>query len=171
MGDEVRRTQRGNNNAYCQDNEISWFDWDLVEKHAGLHRFVKLLIAIRLNRDVSQEDPELSLNEFLQTKKVKWHGIKLNHPDWAPHSHSIACTVWTHNNTFVLHFMFNAYHQNLDFELPSVKDFGGKNWRRLIDTSLEAPEDVNRYTDASLVNGKSYSVSARSMAVMIEAIT
>ena len=55
MGDEVRRTQRGNNNAYCQDNEISWFDWTLVEKHADVHRFVRLLIARRLLRDVEHE--------------------------------------------------------------------------------------------------------------------
>ena len=48
MGDEVRRTQHGNNNAYCQDNEISWFDWTLLSKHADLHRFVKLLMARRL---------------------------------------------------------------------------------------------------------------------------
>ena len=55
MGDEVRRTQRGNNNAYCQDNEISWFDWTLLEKHADVHRFVSLLNARRLLRDVEHE--------------------------------------------------------------------------------------------------------------------
>ncbi len=62
MGDEARRSQRGNNNAYCQDNEISWFDWTLVEKHADLHRFVSLLNARRLLRDAEHErqrrDPE-----------------------------------------------------------------------------------------------------------------
>ena len=52
MGDEVRRTQRGNNNAYCQDNEISWFDWELLERHADIHRFVKALTAFRQRRDV-----------------------------------------------------------------------------------------------------------------------
>jgi glycogen operon protein len=45
MGDEVRRTQLGNNNAYCQDSEISWFDWRLLDEHADVHRFTKLLIA------------------------------------------------------------------------------------------------------------------------------
>ena len=52
MGDEVRRTQQGNNNAYCQDNEISWFDWRLLERHADVHRFVKQLIAFRQHPDV-----------------------------------------------------------------------------------------------------------------------
>jgi isoamylase len=55
MGDEVRRTQHGNNNAYCQDNETSWFDWTLISKHADVHRFAKLLIARRLLRDVQPE--------------------------------------------------------------------------------------------------------------------
>ena len=61
MGDEVRHTQGGNNNAYCQDNEISWFDWTLVEKHADVHRFVSLLIARRLLRDVEHERQRVSL--------------------------------------------------------------------------------------------------------------
>ena len=52
MGDEMRRTQRGNNNAYCQDNEISWLDWTLLERHRDVHRFVKSLIAFRMRRDV-----------------------------------------------------------------------------------------------------------------------
>jgi isoamylase len=62
MGDEVRRTQQGNNNAYCQDNETSWFDWTLTSKHADVHRFVRLLIARRLLRDVEAENHRESLN-------------------------------------------------------------------------------------------------------------
>ncbi len=58
MGDEVRRTQRGNNNAYCQDNETSWFDWTLISKHADMHRFVTLLIARRLLLDVDANTRE-----------------------------------------------------------------------------------------------------------------
>jgi len=66
MGDEVRHTQGGNNNAYCQDNEISWFDWSLVSKHADVHRFVRLLIERRLLRDVEHERQRLSLNDLIQ---------------------------------------------------------------------------------------------------------
>ena len=68
MGDEVRRTQQGNNNAYCQDNEISWFDWTLLERHADIHRFVKLLTAFRQRRDVVTGDRPLTLNELLQPR-------------------------------------------------------------------------------------------------------
>ena len=63
MGDEVRRTQRGNNNAYCQDNDTSWFDWSLVSKHADVLRFVKLLIERRMIRDVAHERRRVSLTE------------------------------------------------------------------------------------------------------------
>ena len=66
MGDEVRRTQYGNNNAYCQDNETSWFDWTLPSRHADVHRFVKLLIARRLMRDMEHERRRISLNQLLR---------------------------------------------------------------------------------------------------------
>src|SRR6202045_4915457 len=77
MGDEVRRSQQGNNNANCQDNETSWFDWTLISKHADVHRFVKLLIARRLLRDVQPEYQRESLNQFLRESKKAWHGVKL----------------------------------------------------------------------------------------------
>ena len=93
MGDEVRRTQAGNNNAYCQDNEISWFDWTLVAKHADVHRFVTLLNARRLLRDAEHERRRMSLNQLLRQAKTAWHGVKLNQPDWSPSSRSVAFTA------------------------------------------------------------------------------
>ena len=92
-GDEVRRTQQGNNNAYCQDNEISWFDWSLVEKHAGLRRFVKLLLACRLDLHRDSADSGTTLLEFLGSASVRWHGVELDKADWGPHSHSLAATA------------------------------------------------------------------------------
>ena len=83
MGDEVRRTQRGNNNAYCQDNEISWFDWDLLERHADVHRFVRLLIAARLMRDMAADDPGLTLNQLLGQARIEWHGANWDSPTGA----------------------------------------------------------------------------------------
>jgi len=61
MGDEVRRTQRGNNNAYCQDSELTWFDWSLLERHADIHRFVRELTRVRQQRDIVGEEGRLSL--------------------------------------------------------------------------------------------------------------
>ena len=93
MGDEVRRTQQGNNNAYCQDSEISWFDWSLLERHADIHRFVKALNAFRQRRDVVREEAALSLNELLRRARIEWHGVALDRPDWGDHSHSLAFTL------------------------------------------------------------------------------
>ena len=93
MGDELRRSQRGNDNAYCHDNEISWLDWDLLKRHSNIHRFVKMMIAFRARRDVVIEDPRLTLNELLKEARLQWHGVALNHPDWSEESHSIAFTV------------------------------------------------------------------------------
>ena len=93
VGDEVRRTQNGNNNAYCQDNEISWFDWRLLERHADIHRFVKSLIEARQQRGVLAKDAKLSLNQLLRGAQIEWHGVDLDRPDWSEYSHSIAFTA------------------------------------------------------------------------------
>ena len=90
MGDEVRRTQRGNNNAYCQDNETSWFDWDLVAKHSDVRRFLTLLNARRLLRDTVSESLRVSLITFLREANHVWHGVRLNQPDWGDCSQSVA---------------------------------------------------------------------------------
>jgi isoamylase len=82
MGDEVRRTQHGNNNAYCQDNETSWFNWSLVPKHADVVRFVRLLIARRLLRDNEPESQRTTSSQFIGQAHKASHGVKLAQPDW-----------------------------------------------------------------------------------------
>jgi isoamylase len=74
MGDEVRRTQGGNNNGFCQNNEIFLFDWSLVEKHADIHRFVQGLIALRMNRDLPVERLDMTLNELLREQRCSGMG-------------------------------------------------------------------------------------------------
>src|SRR5207247_5632954 len=103
MGDEVRRTQLGNNNAYCQDNEISWFDWTLLSKHADVHRFVTLLNARRLLRDMEHERQRVSLTEMIRTANKAWHGVKPNQPDWRGDSHSIAFNVAVRRERMLVH--------------------------------------------------------------------
>ncbi len=90
MGDEVRRTQRGNSNAFCQDNEVSWFDWNLVEQHGDIHGFVKELIALRMNRNLPVELHDMTLRELLNHQPIQWRGVKLNAPDWSHESHTLA---------------------------------------------------------------------------------
>ena len=166
MGDEVRRTQRGNNNAYCQDNEISWFDWTLLERHRDLHRFVKTLIRQRLMLGHELGVEGVSLNELLRSADIQPHGVRLNEPDLSPESHSLAVTVRDRRRAVMLHVMFNAYWEPLVFELPSPAPGVGDRWRRWIDTYCDAPDDVCDGPLASPVEGPIYTVQARSLVVL-----
>src|SRR5215831_13645342 len=147
MGDEVRRTQGGNNNAYCQDSEISWFDWDLVEKHADILRFARELIALRMNRDLPAERLDMTLNELLRRQPFEWHGVRLNAPDWGYESHTLAATVRLLGYPLLLHMIINAYWEPLEFEIPPL-DQSESSWRRCVDTYLDPPDDICSWADA-----------------------
>jgi glycogen operon protein len=167
MGDEVRRSQGGNNNPYCQDNQTSWFDWSLLSKHADVLRFVKLLIERRLNRDVDHERRRLTLGQTLSEVKHAWHGAKLTQPDWSPFSHSIALSGELKNEGVLAHIILNAYWELLEFELPILS--GGKRWRRWIDTALDPPHDICEWNAEQPVPGTTYRAGARSVVVLITA--
>jgi len=167
MGDEVRRTQHGNNNAYCQDNELSWFDWSLVNKHSDLFRFVKLLIEMRLQRDTTKQEFGMSLRELLNQPLITWHGVKLNQPDWSDHSHSIAMTVQSLSGKIAMHYMINAYTAPLNFELPSQHNGKVCAWSRWIDTSLKSPEDIGQLNKVATLDGFVYTLNAHAVAIFI----
>ncbi|HVO93995.1 MAG TPA: glycogen debranching protein GlgX [Terriglobales bacterium] len=167
MGDEVRRTQQGNNNAYCQDSEISWFDWSLLERHADVHRFVKLLCAFRQQRDVVTEESKITLNQLLQRAKIEWHGVTLNRPDWSEHSHSLAFTFRSLHARFLLHGMLNAYWEPLTFELPAVPTNSQQPWRRCVDTALKSPDDFCPWQAAPFVEQSNYTVKSRSIVMLV----
>jgi len=166
MGDEVRRTQRGNNNAYCQDNETSWFDWTLFSKHAAVLRFVKLLIKRRVMRSVEYERRRVSLSQVLREAKYEWHGVKPHQPDWSPVSHSFAISAELQNEGLMLYVILNAYWEALDFELPTVGN-GARNWRRWIDTALDPPHDICEWNTAASALGGTYRTGPRSVVVLI----
>jgi isoamylase len=166
MGDEVRRTQQGNNNAYCQDNEISWFDWSLVQKHADVLRFVRLLIARRLLRDDEPESQRLTLSQFIGQAYKAWHGVKLAQPDWSDHSHSVAFSAELQKEGIVCYLIFNAYWESLDFELPQAGITETDPWRRWIDTSLESPQDIVEWQKSAPVSGNTYRAGPRSVVVL-----
>ena len=169
MGDEVRRTQQGNNNAYCQDNETSWFDWTLAAKHADVHRFVTLLSARRLLRDLEPERQRLSLNQVLRKANKAWHGVKLGQPDWSASSHSLAFSAEARNEKLLIYLILNAYWEPLDFELPLAGN-GNDSWRRWIDTSLDSPHDIVDWQTAPPIPGRSYRAGARSVVVLFAGV-
>jgi glycogen operon protein len=157
MGDEVRNTQHGNNNVYCQDNEVSWFDWTLLDSHADILRFVRLLIQYRLHLDMSMTRDRVSLNELLAGTDIQFHGVRLNDPDWADHSHALAATFVGVNRTREMHVMGNAFREPLEFELPPASH-DGVPWRLLIDTSLNPPHDIHDPHAAPEVSASYYRV-------------
>jgi glycogen operon protein len=167
MGDEVRRTQHGNNNAYCHDSELNWFDWSLLERHAGMHRFVKVLSQYRQRRDVVTESATLTLNQLLDRSKIDWHGVALNRPDWSEHSHSLAFTIESLRARFLFHGMLNAYWEPLSFELPLARS-NGRRWRRCIDTALPTPEDISTWVKAPSMTQSHYVVQPRSMVLLAQ---
>ena len=166
MGDEVRQTQDGNNNAYCQDNELNWFDWSLLVKHADVHRFVKRLIARRLRRNIGPERQRMTLIELIREGIKGWHGVKLNQPDWSDHSHSVALSAELPKEGLLVHLIFNAYWEPLDFELPPIGTRTGNSWRRWIDTFRESPEDITAWQEAPAISESTYHVGPRSVIVL-----
>jgi glycogen operon protein len=106
MGDEVRRTQRGNNNGYCQDNAISWFDWSLLQKHQDIHRFVKMLVKIRLRvRELAIASRSRTLNQLLEQARIECHGVRLHQPDWSDESHTLAITMSAADGALDIHLI------------------------------------------------------------------
>jgi isoamylase len=165
-GDEMRRTQRGNNNAYCQDNETSWVDWTLLEKHKDLFRFVKLMIHFR------KSHPALRRRQYYWGEtdrygrcEISWHGIRLQQPDWGHESHSFAFTLSGLDNDLDMHLMISAYTEALHFELPSPE--AGRRWFRCIDTSLPSPSDIADEGQEPAILSEHYELAPRCVAVLI----
>lgn len=169
MGDEVRRTQKGNNNAYCQDNETGWFDWDLVEKNSALLRFFRDLIRFIQSRPIFSEEKLWATTNSNHRPHINWHGVELNKPDWSDNSHSLAFTLHHPESDEHLHIMLNAYWEPLAFQLPPLS--GGKRWHRIVDTALPAPEDFCELASAPMVEEKSYRLEARSSVVLMALVS
>ncbi|MGA0593875.1 glycogen debranching protein GlgX [Enterovirga sp. CN4-39] len=165
MGDEVRRSQAGNNNAFCQDNEISWFDWALLREHADIHRFTKGLVAAKMNRELPIERLAMTLGELLQRQPFRWHGVHQDAPDWSDESHTLAATVELLGYPVTMHIMVNAFWEGLAFDLPGLQR--GGTWRRFIDTSVAAPGDICSLEEAPTVEGPTYLVQPRSVVLVV----
>lgn len=166
MGDEVRRTQRGNNNAYCQNNEISWFDWTALEREQDLLRFTQGLIQLIQGLKVFRLNHLLRVtSSWHHEPHLVWHGCHLGQPDWSDHSHSLAFTLRYPDAGEQLHVILNAYSQPLSFEIPSPGRHEG--WYRVVDTAREAPEDFYDPEHSPQVGEPAYTASGHSVVVLI----
>jgi glycogen operon protein len=169
MGDEMRRSQQGNNNAYGQDNATSWLDWGLLERHPEIHRFVRGLIRVRNLRESVRTDHHLTLEELMARVKVNLHGVRLGAPDLGTDSHSLAITASSLSGDLLMHFALNAYWETLEFELPALPGWATSGWRRVIDTSLPSPQDLTESIDTRAVVGTVHRVQPRSVVVLFAA--
>ncbi|CCG06997.1 glycogen debranching protein GlgX [Pararhodospirillum photometricum] len=146
-GDEVARSQNGNNNAYCHDNALSWFDWTLVEKNAGLLAFTRTLIAFRkahpvLRRRhhfVHRDDAQVGLPD------ISFHGTQAWRPEWAGWSRALAvllCGAYAPGGADDdVYLAVNTYWEGLWFDLPQPRP--GRRWHAVINTGLPSPEDAH----------------------------
>ena len=165
-GDEVGRTQRGNNNAYCQDNELSWFDWRLPMQQSDLLRFVRMLIALRKQHANLHRIAFFSgTRDKTGRKDIEWHGCRLLTPEWDnPAARTLAFTIRGDGKCTDIHVMMNMDKYSHHFELPFAQK---QAWRMLINTAFSAPWDICEEERAQSVYERSCCVEGRSIIVLI----
>ena len=155
-GDEFRRTQQGNNNAYCQDNDTSWYDWSLLQRHQDIFHCARRLIALRAAH------PILAREQFYTHDDISWFGPGERQPDWnGPNSKAVAC--WIHDGRAeALFLMFNASDQPVVFHTPVAPDMG--RWRLAVDTSHE---EQGSTTESFVHSSQPYTLEPHSSAVLV----
>lgn len=166
MGDEIARTQKGNNNGYCQDGPDFWFDWQGIDKNKDLFRFTKTLINNRTMLELVCFDDthRHSLHDIIAHAGISWHGTELHKPNWADESHAIALESQHPHCKAVTYVMFNAFWKTLNFELP-VSPTG--KWLRVVDTSLTDGKDIYIEGEQAHYVNHHYLVAARSVVILI----
>jgi glycogen operon protein len=156
-GDEFMHTQRGNNNPYNQDNEISWLDWDRYRRNQDIFRFFQRMIAFR------KSHPSLCRSRFWRND-VRWHGVE-GGADTSNNSHSLAFFLsGASEKDDDIYVMINAYWQQLAFK---IQEGTPGQWARVVDTSLSSPNDV--LDVAAPIESASYVVNERSVVVLVRA--
>jgi len=172
-GDEFMRTQQGNNNTYCQDNELSWIDWGLLKKNKDIFRFTREIISLRRDHAVLRRRSFLAgdSDEGHPTPDITWHGVEAFSPDWTPRSRSIACCLAgsyaaTEDNPepHDLYMIFNASTVSQSYELPPSPS--GRPWKLKVDTALESPGDIYPAGEEKPVEGSRYHVTRLSTVVL-----
>jgi glycogen operon protein len=162
-GDEFGRSQRGNNNAYCQDNEVSWLDWSLAQANADLVRFTERLVRFR------KAHRSLRRRTFFEDDArpgVAWHGPRLGRPDWSAESRVLAMQVLPTSSDETIYLAANAHWEPKAFELPKLP--AGKSWRRFVDTSLPPGDDaLEPGAEAPLASQRSCALGPRSVVVLV----
>jgi isoamylase len=164
-GDEFRRTQRGNNNAYCQDNEISWYDWNMLNRNYQLFRFTREMIVFRRRNRV------LRTQEFYADQDISWFALSGKSPKWGNEERTLGCMI--HSQRYsedppgqALCILFNAETFEVRFKLPHSPR--GQQWRIVVDTARPSPYDIREAgQEELLIQPDSYRMQPRSMVILI----
>ncbi len=176
-GDEFYRTQRGNNNCYCQDNKLSWFDWSYIDKFPEVFNYFKKIIAFRKQNPVfcleKFIDKSASPGSGLYSKFIEWHGIELNKADWSYFSHSLAFVIngtpeVTSLKNYDARFFVavNAFSETLKFEVPKPRMF--KFWRIKADTFERTGKDFYEDDNMPAVSEEKIEVRPHSIVILSE---
>jgi len=177
-GDEARRTQKGNNNAYCQDNEMSWLDWSLAEKNRDVLRFTRGLVEFRQHHPVFMRPDFLTGQGHISrgTPDITWFNAEGKPVDWGKTDRFIAYRLMGARESILanrddndFYLIFNA--SNRDVTVTVTPPPPGREWLRVIDTARAAPEDILAPgKEASLPSPNKYVALARSTVVLITRI-
>ncbi len=166
-GDEIARSQSGNNNAYCQDNEISWMNWDLLNTNQEYFHFFKALIQFRKDHDLLRHDSFVMNNG--EGVQLNWHGFHLDKPNWDDDSQSLAMHlsgVTQSKKADDIFLIANSHWENHNFELPTLSE--GRHWLRFIDTSLTGEETIIEVPEKRpLIKTSNYYANSRSIVVLV----
>jgi len=149
MGDEYGHTREGNNNPYCQDNELNWFLWDELKKNNNFFAFFKFLIAFR-----KAHSHLLCRESFLSSDDILWHGKAPLSPDWTESSR-LVCYTLKDPQGHDLYVAFNAYFNPIQLRLPEAQK--GKHWHKVIDTSKEHQETPSKHEEKFTYKMEPYS--------------
>ncbi len=172
-GDEVLRSQAGNNNVWCQDNELGWFDWTLVERNADMLRFVRGLIALRRRHPSLQRRHFLSgrAREGTRLVDITWHGVDLDAPQWDDATCRVLAFTLAPRGQGAgpLHVMLNMGDETLDFAVPAIDAGPGGEayrWHLAVDTGAVPPDDLCEPGQQPLFTQARRSLGPRSLVVL-----
>jgi isoamylase len=159
-GDELRRTQRGNNNAWCQDNEIGWYDWSLLERHHEVFRFARLMIALR------RAHPVLRREHYYSDEEICFFNPAGESPSWSdPREKRLGAYVGVPGEPGLC-LLFNAWIEDAGFSLPILPQ--GRSWRLIADTARAPPGDIRRPgEEVTLENPRAYRLVSRASAILV----
>jgi len=174
MGDEVGRTQWGNNNTYCQDNELNWLDWSLVDINADIYRFFSACIYFRKAHPILRNKDYFQYRDYMGSgfPDISWHGTQAWNPDWSEGSRTLAFMLdGKHARSGSVeddsvYVAMNMHWEGHDFEVPGLPD--GKRWHVFANTGAQSPEDAWSLGMEPLVSDPSkFFLGPRSVAILV----